>query len=229
MPRARQMPRTRAVRALRTFVYFLGIVVVSAGAAVVRAAEDDWLIALAVFVAVIAAFIALARLVLNRIDALAVAAYSKDWAGLTVEERSLPFGVVAGADGDLLLPSKIGMVIFAWVLAAGVTALGVGLVLVDDATARAVGGVIALMGGWTALAAFWITGTRIRLTRDGIENRVGPRRFHRWLDVPELKVDRNIVIVKAAGRSRPRVWIRAGVLEASVADCVAMIRRQRGW
>jgi hypothetical protein len=88
---------------------------------------------------------------------------------------------------------------------------------------------MALTGVWTAVLAFWITGTRIRLTRDGAESRMGPRRFYAWLEVPQLKVDRQIVILKAAGARRPRLWIRAGLLEASVSDCVAMIRRQRGW
>ena len=75
-----------------------------------------------------------------------------------------------------------------------------------------------------------IAGTRYRLTREGIEStmRLSPQRY-RWLEVPQIDTDRQIVVLRAAGARSPRVWIRVGVLEVSLADCLAMIHRQRGW
>lgn len=223
------MPRTRAIRALRTTVYFGTLALTTGTMAMVPAAGDQWWLAFLVAAVVLTGLVLLARLLLRRLDKAALAALAKDWAGLTAEQRALPFGVVAGKDGALLLPTKLGMVIVAWLAAVGLVALGVGLVFVDDPAAKVAGAVIAALGCWTGVLAWWITGTKITLTRDGIETRVGPRRSYRWIDVPELKGDGQTVILKAAGKKRPRVWLRAGLLEASAPDLVAMIRRQRGW
>src|SRR5690606_29591189 len=72
------------------------------------------------------------------------------------------------------------------------------------------------LAGYLGVIAWWVTGTRIRLTADGVETRMGPRRSYRWLDVPDLKVEHtNIVVLRAAGAPRPRVWLRTGVLEVA--------------
>ncbi|WP_420112063.1 hypothetical protein [Pseudactinotalea sp.] len=229
MPRASQMPRTRRLRTLRTAVYFTGIALVAAGGAVARAVPAPWYLAIAGFVAFGAVLLVALRPLVRMLDRRVPTARSRDLAALTPEERALPFGVIAGADGELLLPTKISLTVLAWVLAAGLVGGGVAMLLVDDAAARTIGTVTAAFGAWTGVLAAWVTGTRIRLTDEGIESRMGPRRFYRWLEIPDLKVDRQIVILRAAGAPRPRVWIRVGTMEVSVADCVAMIRKVRGW
>ena len=69
-----------------------------------------------------------------------------------------------------------------------------------------------------------------RLTPEGIESAMPiPTQRYGWIEVPDLQTRGNIVVLKAAGRSRPRVWIRCGLLEVATDDCVGLIRRRRGW
>lgn len=230
MPRARQMPRTRRLRRLDVANYTCALILITVAGAVVRGtAGAQWWWGIAGLVVFLVLVVAGATWIHKRLRARQPAAYAADLAALSPEERALPYGVVAGSDGELLLPSKVSVAVIVWVLAVGLVAGGVAALLVDDSAARFAGAVLVLVGAWTGLLAYWVTGTRIRITPQGVETRMGPRRFSAWIDVPEIKTDRQIVILKAAGARRPRVWIRVGVLEVGVADCVAMIRRQRGW
>lgn len=228
MPRARQLPRTRALLVLRRLVWFVALVLLTIGGIAIPAAGGDWWIALLVFAGVMTLVIWVAGLVVKQIDKRIPSALTKDQLALPLRDRLLPYGVVED-DGAMLLPTKLGIVVLSYAFTLALLAAAVAAIVEGDPAGRVVGIVMALFGLWMVLICYWITGCRIRLTTDGVESRMGPRRFYEWLEVPELKVDRAIVILKAAGAKRPRVWIRAGLLEVSVADCVAMIRRQRGW
>ncbi|MBZ2198119.1 hypothetical protein [Occultella gossypii] len=229
MPRAQQMPRTRRIRRLQLANRVVALSLVAVGAVVVRAtAGEQWwwpVVGFAAFVVVVGAA---AGWVGRRLSARQSGALAADRAELSVTERGLPFGVV-GSGGDLLLPTKTGTVVLAVVVTILLLAVGGAALFAGDPFAVGLGIVFILAGLWCAALTWWIRGTRIRLTKEGIESTMGPRRFHPWLEVADLKVDRAIIIVKAAGARRPRVWIRCGLLEVSVPDCVAMIHRQRGW
>jgi hypothetical protein len=75
---------------------------------------------------------------------------------------------------------------------------------------------------WLALLALLALGALavgvarvgVLLTPDGIEAGMATRRFYRWIEVPEMKIDRTIVVLKSASARRPRVWIRAAMLQA---------------
>lgn len=229
MPRASQMPRTRRLRTLRMAAYVTGIALIAAGGAIARAVPAPWYLAIGGYVVFVVLLVVALKPLVRLLDRRVPSARSRDLAALAPEQRALPFGVIAGADGELLLPTKLSLTVLAWVLAAGLVGGGVAMLLVEDPAARTIGAVTTAFGAWTGVIAAWVSGTKIRLTAAGIESRMGPRQFHRWLEVPDLKVDRQIVILRAAGARRPRVWIRVGTLEVGVADCVAMIRRQRGW
>ena len=230
MPRARQMPRTRWLRAAQTSTWLLVMFVVTLGGAAVKGAGEDWWLALLAYIPVAAGVVALASWVSDRVDRAVAIAIGRDQADLPIEDRSLPFGVVEGADGTLLLPTKTSTTVLVAVVAAIVILAGAAIVLVDEMAARIVGALIILLGLWLATLCVLIAGTRYRLTREGIEStmRLSPQRY-RWLEVPQIDTDRQIVVLRAAGARSPRVWIRVGVLEVSLADCLAMIHRQRGW
>ncbi len=133
-------------------------------------------------------------------------------------------------DGALLLPTKISVTVAMWLVTAVMLALAIMVVLAGEPAALAVGAVLLGLAGYLGVIAWWVTGTRIRLTADGVETRMGPRRSYRWLDVPDLKVEHtNIVVLRAAGAPRPRVWLRTGVLEVATGDCVWLVRELRGW
>lgn len=230
MPRARRMPRTRALRALRGAIPPVVLGVVTGGQVVVVAAGRAWFVALLVLVAAGAGLVALAGRAARAIDERRLRALGRDWEGLTVEERSLPYGVVRDEDGALLLPTKISVTVAMWLVTAVMLALAIMVVLAGEPAALAVGAVLLGLAGYLGVIAWWVTGTRIRLTADGVETRMGPRRSYRWLDVPDLKVEHtNIVVLRAAGAPRPRVWLRTGVLEVATGDCVWLVRELRGW
>jgi len=231
MPRASQMPRTRAVRAARTLVWFAVIVVVALGSALVRASGDQWLLGLAMFAAIGAVALVVSRLLLRVLDRLAARANAADLQALPLRDRVLPFGVVARDDGALALPTKIGLVVLTVVFAVGLLALGVLLLSFEGGVPAVVAGILVLaLGLWLLVVAGCLVGSRITLTREGVRStmRLRPLQYE-WLEVPDLVERNQLIILKAAGQRSPRVWIRAGALEASYSDTLAMIRRQRGW
>lgn len=230
MPRASRMRRTRRLLRLRWTAHVVVLVLLSFGATTAAGlAGPQWWWALLGFVAYAAGLVAAASWVSKRLAARQPGALAADRAELSAEERALPYGVVQEGN-DLLLPTKTSVVVLCAVLTLLLLGLGVALLLpMDDPAMTVLGALALLFGAWLAVLTWWVRGTRIRLTPEGIESTMGPRRFHTWIEIPEIKVDRAIVIVKAAGVPRPRIWIRCGLLEVSVADAVAMIRKVRAW
>lgn len=94
MPRARQMPRTRWLRAAQTSTWLLVMFVVTLGGAAVKGAGEDWWLALLAYIPVTAGVVALASWVSDRVDRAVAIAIGRDQADLPIEERSLPFGVI---------------------------------------------------------------------------------------------------------------------------------------
>lgn len=231
MARARQYPRTRRLQALRAALYVTALSLVGVAGVVVRGSGRDWPAALVVFIVFSGLVVAVASRLLNAISRATAEAAAADRAALPPDDVRLPYGVVAGAeDGELLLPTKVGVSVLAWTGAATCLFGGVAMVLaVDDPTAVVLGVLLAGLGAWIGVLAYWVTGTKIRISREGIESRMRPRVFYRWLEVPELTTNRGLIILKAAGSRTPRVWVRVGALEVSFDDCLALIRRTRGW
>ncbi len=232
MPRAARMVRTRALLAVRTAMWLTGLAIVSGSAAAVRSAGDDWWIALLVWVAAVAGLTALLTVIDRRTVRPALdRARRRDRADLTADERSLPYGVVAGPDGSLLLPTKTSIVVMVAIVL--VITLGLALVLLlgsDDPVEHGLGWVFLAVSVLVAALGACLPGTRYRLTTEGIESSMRLLPTSRtWIEVPEIRIDRQVVVLKAAGARTPRVWVRVGALEVSMDDCLAMIRRQRGW
>lgn len=230
MARARQYPRTRRLQALRSVLYVTALSLVAIGGAVVRASGREWPVALVVFLVFAGLVVAIAGRLSNGLTRAMPAAAAADLAELPDDAGRLPYGVVAGAQGELLLPTRVSFSVMAWTVAAVCVLAGVAMVVaVDDPTAVVLGLFIAALGAWVGVLAYWVTGTKIRLTPEGIESRMRPRVFYRWLEVPELTTNRGLIILRAAGARKPQVWVRVGALEVSFEDCLALIRRTRGW
>lgn len=229
MPRASQMPRTRALLVLRRLVWLGAVVLVAMMGPIVGAAGDDWWLALLALLALGALIIWVTGALIRQIDKRYLAADVKDRAALPSSDRVLPYGVVSDGDRGLRLPPKRSMVVLIGSLAAGFVALGVAMTREAGGDIRVAGSFIVLLGLALGALAVGVTRVGILLTPDGIEAGMARRRFYRWIDVPEMKIDRNIVVLKSASARRPRVWIRTAMLQASLADCVGMIRRQRDW
>jgi hypothetical protein len=229
MPRASRMPRTRRLVRLHRVTQVVLLALLSVGVAVTKGiAGPQWWWPLLLLVAFAIGLIAVAAGVSKYVSARRPAAWAADRAELSAEERLLPYGVVQEGS-DLLLPTKTGMVVLTATVTLVLLGLGVVMLALDDPAATALGVFLLLLGAWLATLTWWIRGTRVRITPEGIESTMGPRRFHTWIEVPEIKVDRAIVVVKAAGAPRPRIWIRCGLLEVSVVDTIWAIRKQRAW